>query len=113
MVASMPHIWLGRSVEDGSLMALLLDWLPLRPPYGPGWVGLRAPSAGPETETFTLDICHSLYRKSVSNEIVLRESGYRLWLAENRGFGTLATWKAAAFPSYGLPRTAALVHYKR
>jgi hypothetical protein len=41
------------------------------PPRAP--VALRVAEAGPETETFALDRCHSLYRKSVSNEIVLRE----------------------------------------
>ena len=41
---------------------------------GPAPVALRAPSAGPEIEGLVLDIFHSLYRKSVSNEIVLRES---------------------------------------
>jgi len=40
---------------------------------GPAPVALRAPSAGPETEGLVLDIFHSFYRKSVSNEIVLRE----------------------------------------
>ena len=38
-------------------------------------VALRVAEAGPETETFTLDRSHCLYGKSVSNEIVLRETG--------------------------------------
>jgi len=39
-------------------------------------VALRVAEAGPETETCTLDICRPWYRKSVSNEIVLRESSF-------------------------------------
>jgi len=36
--------------------------------------------------------------------------GVQLWLAENRGFGTLISSSNARPRSYGLPRTAALVH---
>ena len=46
----------------------------LRAGSSPAPLALRAPSADPEIEGFVLDISHSLYRKSVSNEIVLRES---------------------------------------
>jgi hypothetical protein len=55
--------------------------LPPRPISGPAPVALRAPSAGPEIEGLVLDIFHSLYRKSVSNEIVLRERLVRALLA--------------------------------
>jgi hypothetical protein len=44
--------------------------LSLQPVSDPAPVALRAPSAGPETETFALDMFPSFYRKSVSNEIV-------------------------------------------
>jgi len=47
--------------------------LPPRPVSGPAPVALPVAEAGPEIEGLVLDIFHSLYRKSVSNEIVLRE----------------------------------------
>ena len=64
-----------RSSSRTTLALRLADQRPLPPRSvsGPAPVALRAPSAGPEIEGLVLDIFHSLYRKSVSNEIVLRE----------------------------------------
>ena len=44
------------------------------PVSGPAAATRRAADAGPEIEGLLLDSIHFLYRKSVSNEIVLRES---------------------------------------
>ena len=46
---------------------------------GPASATRRATGASPEIEGLVLDIFHSLYRKSVSNEIVLRESDERIF----------------------------------
>jgi len=51
--------------------------LPPRPVPSPAPVALRVAEAGPETETRMLDRPHCLYRKSVSNEIELREGVIR------------------------------------
>jgi hypothetical protein len=51
--------------------------LPPRPVPSLAPVALRVAEAGPETETRMLDRPHCLYRKSVSNEIELREGVIR------------------------------------
>ena len=65
-----------RSSSRTTLVLRLADHRPLpRPPIsGPVEGARRATGADPEIEGLVLDVFHSLYRKSVSNEIVLRES---------------------------------------